>query len=370
MHVVRELIMVTVNETRYNKSSKRRGSRLTGYCCVSLVLLAASGFAQAPDLTKMDVVLRSVPDGPIARVNGESIPSTAFVDLYSQELRKIEKATSITLPDGERIELALFCMYELVEDELLFQEARTQKIEISPGAVKDAFKAQVKRMETTEAEVVKRLGFSDQDEVLRDIERVLLINKVSEQIVEKSNMEVTDDEVDTLFEEQKGALTQDERLAIRHMFFRASDPKPGTVQESAHDRAKSAMALLRSGQRFEAVWESSSDRMNSGDTGILRAPINTLPPFLVDAAMKLEPNKISGIIQSKAGFHIIQMIDFTPGKEADPEMAKPLLRIRLYGQKANDVIRDYVWELIEGVAEVQQFLDLDNNVPLAERDRR
>jgi hypothetical protein len=183
-------------------------------------------------------------------------------------------------------------------------------------------------------------------------------------------VEVTDDEVDTLYEEQKGALTRDERLSIGHMFFRASDPKPGTVQESAHDRAKSAMALLRSGQRFGAVWESSSDRMNPSDTGILRAPINTLPPFLVDAAMKLDPNKISGIIESKSGFHIIQMIEFTPGKEADPEMAKPLLRIRLYSQKANDVIRDYVWGLIEGVAEVQQFLDLDNNVALAERDRR
>jgi parvulin-like peptidyl-prolyl isomerase len=337
---------------------------------VSLVLLATAGFAQAPDLSKMDVVLRSVPDGPIARVNGESIPSTAFVDLYSQELRKIEKTASVTLPDGERIELALFCMYELVEDELLFQEARTRKIEIPSDAVKKAFKAQIKRMETTEAEVIKRLGFSDQDEVLRDIERILLINKVSEQIVKKSDLEITDDEVDTLYEEQKGSFTQDEMLSIRHMFFRASEPKPGSVKESAHDRAKSAMALLRSGQRFGAVWESQSDRMNSGDTGILRAPINTLPPFLVDVAMKLEPNKISSIIESKSGFHIIQMIEFTPGKEADPEMAKPLLRIRLYSQKANDVIRDYVWGLIEGVAEVQQFLDLDNNVAFADQDRR
>jgi parvulin-like peptidyl-prolyl isomerase len=95
-----------------------------------------------------------------------------------------------------------------------------------------------------------------------------------------------------------------------------------------------------------------------------------MPPFLVDAAMKLEPNKISGIIESKSGFHIIQMIEFTPGKEVDPEKAKPLLRMRLYTQKANEVIRDYVWKLIEGVAEVQQFLDLDNNVAFADRDRR
>jgi hypothetical protein len=206
--------------------------------------------------------------------------------------------------------------------------------------------------------------------VLRDIERILLINKVSEQIVKKSDMEITDDEVDTLFEEQKEAFTQDEVLSVGHMFFRASEPKPGAVKKSAHDRAKSAMALLRSGQRFDAVWESQSDRMNSGDTGILRAPINTMPPFLVDAAMKLEPNKISGIIESKSGFHIIQMIEFTPGKEVDPEKAKPLLRMRLYTQKANEVIRDYVWKLIEGVAEVQQFLDLDNNVAFADRDRR
>ncbi|MDP7640673.1 MAG: hypothetical protein QGG73_13345, partial [Candidatus Hydrogenedentes bacterium] len=57
----------------------------------AFVLVSAAVSAQAPDLTKMDVVLRSVPDGPIARVNGVSITATVFIKLYSDRLAKIEK---------------------------------------------------------------------------------------------------------------------------------------------------------------------------------------------------------------------------------------------------------------------------------------
>jgi hypothetical protein len=154
------------------------------------------------------------------------------------------------------------------------------------------------------------------------------------------------------------------------MFFRAGGEDAqaaDTSKTAAKKRADSAMALLRSGQRFEAVWESSSDLMNRTDEGVIRAPVSQLPQFLVDEAMKLEPGSTSGIIESENSYHIIQLVEFVPGKEPNFEKAEPLLRSMLYSEKVDDVIRDYVWELIDGLADVQRFLELESNVAFPEQ---
>jgi len=44
---------------------------------------------QAPELERMDIVLKAVPNGPVARVNGAMIDAEEFKDLYIGELNRL-----------------------------------------------------------------------------------------------------------------------------------------------------------------------------------------------------------------------------------------------------------------------------------------
>ncbi len=50
----------------------------------SLTALTGSAAAQAPDLERMDVVLKSVPDGPVAKVHGVSFVALQPLETQSR----------------------------------------------------------------------------------------------------------------------------------------------------------------------------------------------------------------------------------------------------------------------------------------------
>jgi len=103
---------------------------------VGCVLLAGamSVSAQAPPLERMDLVMRSVPDGPIAHINGASIPRAEFMRVYRMEVLRAAAArgSAEAVDDRLRIGLGLRVLSNLVNQELLYQEAKKKNLTI-PG---------------------------------------------------------------------------------------------------------------------------------------------------------------------------------------------------------------------------------------------
>ena len=69
--------------------------------------LCTFAVAQAPDLSKMDIVLKSVPDGAVAKIGSHVISRDEFVRFYKNELRRImAESRSNDMPDADRARLA------------------------------------------------------------------------------------------------------------------------------------------------------------------------------------------------------------------------------------------------------------------------
>ena len=62
------------------------------------VVCGVPAAGQAPDLDNMDLVLKSVPDGPVARVKGVSVSRGDFVRFYQMEVGAAMLATGRTSP--------------------------------------------------------------------------------------------------------------------------------------------------------------------------------------------------------------------------------------------------------------------------------
>ncbi len=338
------------------------------------LLLGAGVFAQAPDLEKMDVVLKSLPDGPVAKVQGRNIGKQEFIRLYRAEFdRVIRESGTSEVPTEVRAQLAMAVLRTLVERALLYNEARDRELTVPEERVLKAWEAQFTELaqafsqkegqEFTEEEILARLGYSERSQVLSELERALLTEKMRATIIRESEVSIAQDMVEQVFDAQTERFTRPSLLHLKQLYFNPENDSAdgGTARERAED----ARSRLFAGQSFEAVAKSFSDAPDSargGDMG--RLPADRLPPFMVAAAEQMQPDDISEVLESQFGLHILMLVEKTQSSQTTLAEAEPAIRRGLLAQEGGRVVREHCDALIGNGAEVKVFLELDKNLAL------
>lgn len=135
---------------------------------------------------------------------------------------------------------------------------------------------------------------------------------MAQRIIEReirSKVKVTDADVDTFYANNKNDLP------IRPTTYDLSHilvvPKPDATRRAAA-RAKASRALqrLESGETWDAVCTSASEDPNAkatkGDLGMARE--GDFDPAFEAAVRDLEPGQRSGVVETLAGYHIIELL--------------------------------------------------------------
>lgn len=329
--------------------------RLALFLCLC-VSVAAS--AQAPDLSKMDIVQKCIPDGPVARVNGASVPAEDFRDLYRDGLQRWRAVNDGKEPaDDARIGIAMSTLRLLIERETLYQMALAEKISVSDADLNEAWQQQVDMLrrqlsadagkELTEAEVLEKANATREDS-LAELRKAMLTEQMREKII-KENVEVTEAEMKALWEKQDEPLNRPEQVHIKQIYF-PIDPNKSKdeARKAALAKAETARKAMQSGQSFEAVARKMSEgrnKDNGGDMGPL--PASQLPPFLLNVAKGLKPEEVSNVIESDYGCHIIKLVEMVAGKQLTYEDAKPGLHDFLMRQEAGLAVHKYIRERLK-----------------------
>ena len=108
------------------------------------LLFAAAAYSQAPELARMDIVLKSLPDGPVARVQGTSIGRQEFARLYEAEREQLSRERGSTaMSDVDRAQLAMAVIRSLVERALLYNQALERELTVPEESVRKAWNAQL-----------------------------------------------------------------------------------------------------------------------------------------------------------------------------------------------------------------------------------
>ncbi len=328
----------------------------------------------------MDIVLKSIPDGPVARVGQVSVPPDDFRDLYLSELTRFQALSGKKQPDDlDRINLAMKCLRLLVERSILTQEAQRRNITVSEKEVNEAWQEEIKRLgealskkagESLEEAEILRLAGTTREQALAELRRTLTIEKMREQIFKDRNITVTDKEVADFFEANKANARRGDQVRLQQIFIRSQEQKPGapkkpnaSTREQALARAKNALKRIQSGESFAAVARAECDgplKEKGGDVGLLA--LETLPEPLQRAIATMQPGDLSDVIESEHGFHIVKLIELVPGKEFTLEEAKPQIRAMLLSRKGNEAIRAFCEEVSQGRYPIQIYLDLEKQI--------
>lgn len=183
-----------------------------------------------------------------------------------------------------------------------------------------------------EAEYKKRLEiFCTTPEAFASIyEKEAIVSKLSSKLVENGTITVSDEDAEK--------YVKDEYIKAQHILFMIQDPQTGTYYDAAtvelkRQQAQETLDRINNGEDFYTLMHELSE-----DTGLETYPDGyefskgQMVPQFEEAAYALEENKVSGIVETSYGFHIIKRMPFeiTPEKV---EEYKPTAKEKLQSEK-------------------------------------
>ena len=256
---------------------------------------------------------RQLVDG-IAAVVGDEIILESEVDeeLYIYQMRSGSQIASseIEAVRGEIVQ-------EMIDEMLLVAKAHRDTIELTEGELESEMERRVSELRArhgseeafTASLAEEGVTLDELKAIYRDdIERRLLAEKVVRADVH-SKIDVTWGEVSEYYEEHR-----DEIAVIPEAFQVAGILVAPQVSESAKraaiERMTEARRRLESGEAFETVARELSDDASAsqgGDLGTFGR--GTLVPEFEEAVFALEPGEVSGVVPTRFGFHIIEVIE-------------------------------------------------------------
>lgn len=154
------------------------------------------------------------------------------------------------------------------------------------------------------ADAVRKDG-EDYLNVREQIRDEVLINRIRAREVD-ARVIVNDQDIDLFLAANAQSDSTEYRLS--HILVAVPDGATDAVRAKARAKAEDLLKRLQGGEDFSQLAIAQSDgqqALSGGDLDWRRAA--DLPPLFAQAAGKLKPNEISGMLEAASGFHIIKL---------------------------------------------------------------
>jgi peptidyl-prolyl cis-trans isomerase SurA len=252
-----------------------------------------------------------------AIVNGEIITGTDV----DQRLALIVLANGGRIPPEEVERLRVQVLRNLIDEALQIQEAKANKIEITPADIESSYarvSQNFKRTPQQMTDYLRSVGSSARS-IKRQIEGEIAWSRLLRRKVE---VNVSDAEVNAVLDRLKAARGTSE-YHVGEIYLSAT---PENGQEVLAN-ARRIIEQIRRGGSFAAYarqFSEASTAVQGGDLGWVRA--GQLPDQLAQAVQEISVGQIVGPIEVSGGFSILYLIDSRKVLMADARDAVLSLR--------------------------------------------
>ena len=283
---------------------------------------------------------KPIPD-KVALVNGVALDSKLLISEI-KVFRLMNRQKNKKLTEKEMDEFSHQALARLVDQELIFQEARKKNILIKPEL-----------LEQRVQEVQKQFPSQEMLNTALDMQGLtidLLKTKFEKQMIEEAlirqevvpNVKVEDPEVEAFYQEHLNEFQTPEKYEVHHIFAAAllSDKHPETIQDpalrkkaerlnklldqDAEEKMRGLDYQLQDGADFAKLAKEHSEDGKSGSKGGLwgTVTLGELPESLVTELKKLKRNETSGPIRSPYGYHILKWTKIIPAGHVELSKVK------------------------------------------------
>lgn len=292
--------------------------------------------------------------GKVAAVNGSGITQKDLdreLDLFQKRMAAQGRQVSEEQAEKARKDV----LEKMITLELLSQESEKKKIKADPKAV-DMQMSQFRQRFPNEEEfekALKEMDVSEADLKIRVQENLAIKELISREV--ESGISISDKEAKSFYEERKSAFRQPEQVRARHILAKAGPEDDAARKKSARDKIEAARKRLEAGEDFDLVAREVSEGPSApqgGDLGFFGRG-RMVKPF-EDAAFALETGKVSSVVETRFGYHLIQVTDRRPEKALPYEEVEKRLKQVLRQDKLRRETEKYI-ETLRKSARIERF---------------
>jgi foldase protein PrsA len=229
-------------------------------------------------------------------------------------------------------------MQFLISAEWIQQEAEARDIEVSDEEVQKQFEDQKSQSFPNEQDYQQFLETSGQTEedLLFRVKLDVLSTKVRDEVLEGTD-EISDEDIADYYEENKERFAQPERRDLNVVLTRTEA------------RANEARQALESGQSFQTVAkEFSIDEASKSQGGKLPAVAEgQQEKAFDDAIFAAERGELTGPVKTQFGWYVFEVTKVTPASQQSLEEASETIRSLLRSEREQEALQSFVEEDFE-----------------------
>lgn len=292
---------------------------------------------------------RQLVDRVIAVVNDEAITQSEL-DLYLrplyQEMKKDHRKEEELAAQLNEIRLKL--LNQMIEDRLVFQEAKTRGITVDETEI-DHMVDQFKARFPTEAEFEKALqteGYS-LTKLRENYRRQTTIRKLHDMEIH-AQVVISPREIEEYYQAHPSEFAEEESVQIRSITVRKSEEavQKGLTDETARRKIEALQERIREGENFEKLAKDFSEDAHAEKEGIVGwVKRGEMLPAINQALFKLRPGGISPVVETPEGYHLFMVMDKRTGRLESLEETREKIRSLLFKEEAQKRFKEWMEEL-------------------------
>lgn len=241
-----------------------------------------------------------------------------------------EKILQTELDEALRSQYGAEVLDTLINNKIVELEAKKEDITVSDESIQAEYDELVESYGGEDALQAIYDEYGLTEESVKDNIRMYQLTKA----VVAASIELSDEEVEQYFEDNKDSYGQAEQVVASHVLLE---------DEAA---AKEVLAKIQAGEDFEELAKSFSKdeetNADGGDLGYISR--GQMDESFEEVAFSLEKGAVSEVVQTPEGYHIIKVTDKVPAEEAKLEEVKEEVYADLLEERVSE---EYMYWLTE-----------------------
>jgi peptidyl-prolyl cis-trans isomerase C len=275
-----------------------------------------------------------------AKVNG--VPITTL-ELNRSFQAHVQVPYSLVQEDPRAKEVLRQILDNLIDRELLLQQAKSLKMAVTPQQVDSQMQQLVQRFPSQEAfEQALTAQNVTLDAVKKDVESQLLRQQiVKKEILDKVNVSARD--VQNFYDKNKDKYVEEEQIRARHILIKVPQEVSPADDAKLKGKADNALKRAKKGEDFAALAKELSDdgsKENGGDLGFF--PRGRMVAAFEEAAFTLQPGQLSEVVRTQFGYHVIKVEERKTGRALPFDEAKEQAKEDLTQEQTYERYQQYM----------------------------
>jgi len=187
------------------------------------------------------------------------------------------------------------------------------------------------------------------------LKRRLTVDKMLREGIAK-NLAVTDAEIDEYYSGNPDQFASPEQARARHILIKVDAGADETQKAAARQKIEEVLSKAKGDADFAELAKEYSEGPSAprgGDLGLFTRG-RMVPPF-EEAAFALKPGEISGVVETRFGYHIIKVEERKDAGTISKEEAADKIREFLNQRKVAEAVTDRI-KVLKEEAKIETFL--------------